>query len=931
MKINKVIIVIFLILFSINNIFAGLDDGEYYYSYQYGNFSDLTGNNNLMNNYGSSNATGYWDSTRSYDGSNDYVIENSASVVDTTMTISVWTKNTFTGSSKTIVSRRQDSSNNQWQLYQQGSADKIYMIFYNGGNTNVGSLISTSTINDGNWHNIIVTQSGNTVKLYIDGTLEDTDTTSGKVTDTQKTTLGAYYEGSGSFYDGQIDEFTLYDRELSGTEVSNLFALTENPYFSDLPILTYSNILANNATLNNNSYFNDTILFETIVSNTYTNENVNNVYTLNKLFKNQKQITVSDENLYINRNSLDIYCSQQGLGISTNLGNISTTNNAYWTGTEWVSLTSSAGSNSFSCLESTTIYSTNDLTGNFNINKNDGIYLINFSAYNSETSVNSSKYNFTIDKTVAIINDTTPMLIQNSTYNVETYMTYYDLNENSCVYKLENNNVTVDYGCSDEVEISEFGTYHYNMIVTDLAGNSNNKSGSYEFDILANIYIQDSDNFENLEFTELNISGNNFSEFSYSNPYQKMISELGSSINYSYSQSTGETVDKNGSINFYTNQTDYYIYVENTPFKMYFNNISGGDEDTNYLIIDSVDTSLYNGSSAYALFIQKQFAKGLVKTIFNYNGSTIFEQQYNYINDLTKNINEEMLILNDLNSIGFFKITDIYGVIIENAIVKVQARDIGYPNLALRTVNQVLTDSTGNTLMYYELGNDIVYWITVSAEGYEVYQNSIDLDNIENGDSSTPETISLKKGDNNVKNGLATFFDTNYLNSTVQIPLYFYTVDYSTIKFKTQYMVDKGIEYVTIPENANLDNIHKYTIFKQVDYSGNGNDITLYVLADDEEFTYTIKYQGEVTEIFSGINKTDNEYFPLITFIGLLFVIVGIRFTFKSDESSVNVFFIGILLMSLITQTFIFGFIVMMMVGTYYLAKGFKRVSENAN
>jgi hypothetical protein len=552
----------------------------------------------------------------------------------------------------------------------------------------------------------------------------------------------------------------------------------------------------------------------------------------------------------------------------------------------------------------------------------EGSHSILFVSEDENGQVNTTE-NFTIDTTNPSLIDNHPIILQNATYKPIDYLNYSD-DVNSCSYTLNN----IVYNCTDSMNITTLGDYNYSVVVTDLAGNKNTTSGSYIFNVLVSIYIKDEDFNETLENTELNITGINFSHYSYSNPYQAWVSDLGNSINYSYIDKSGETINKNGSINFSTAQTEYYIYVENTPFKMYFYDAGYNNVATNFLILDSIGNIRYNESSLNAVYIQKSFAKGLVRAIFNWDNTT-FEQQFQYNNDYTANINEKMLILPNINSVGFFKITDLYGLEIEGATIKLQARHQNETS-PLLTTNQILTDDNGNGVMYYELGNGYYYWISVNAEGYVPKQIQIDLDNIENGNSNTPYIIQLEKDGTVINNGLSAYFNKEYTNTTTSIPMYFYTTKYDTIKFKTQYMADRGQNWITIPENTNLDNVFKYTMIYGKHYDLDGSDIIIYVNADGTEFKYTIKQESSDTQnIFGGLKNNTNEYLPLLLFIALLIVILGVRYQFQDDSMSVNLFFFGIVILSLIRQDALWGYIPLMYIGIYYLSKLFKKMGEN--
>ena len=93
------------------------------------------------------------------------------------------------------------------------------------------SLIGTTKLNDSQWHHIVETvdlSSGSncSVKLYIDGVLENSINTAGVVNllqhNTTKTYIGSS-NGSVNFYCGNIDELRFYKSILSASEITDLY------------------------------------------------------------------------------------------------------------------------------------------------------------------------------------------------------------------------------------------------------------------------------------------------------------------------------------------------------------------------------------------------------------------------------------------------------------------------------------------------------------------------------------------------------------------------------------------------------------------------------------------------------------------------------------------------------------------------------------
>jgi hypothetical protein len=87
---------------------------------------------------------------------------------------------------------------------------------------------ATTDINDNQWHYLVGTYDGSTMKCYVDGSLEGTNTSfSGnlpvRIGDLR---IGADYDTTpGNFFNGSIDEVRVYNRALSAAEVGDLYRL----------------------------------------------------------------------------------------------------------------------------------------------------------------------------------------------------------------------------------------------------------------------------------------------------------------------------------------------------------------------------------------------------------------------------------------------------------------------------------------------------------------------------------------------------------------------------------------------------------------------------------------------------------------------------------------------------------------------------------
>ncbi|HEY3931940.1 MAG TPA: LamG domain-containing protein [Verrucomicrobiae bacterium] len=113
-------------------------------------------------------------------------------------------------------------------------------IAFNTGDTDYGyddTINSSATVNDGNWHHVVVSRNQTTGEkdIYIDGVLDTSDfDTTELLNDPQLLTIGAIADASNpdpsspddsgyNGYDGLLDDIQIYDRVLSPDEVSFLY------------------------------------------------------------------------------------------------------------------------------------------------------------------------------------------------------------------------------------------------------------------------------------------------------------------------------------------------------------------------------------------------------------------------------------------------------------------------------------------------------------------------------------------------------------------------------------------------------------------------------------------------------------------------------------------------------------------------------------
>jgi len=153
----------------------------------------------------------------------EYIESPSSSDLDfgtNDFTISAWVKTTGTPAQhRTVVCKQNPSNSNEWTF--QVNADGKVNFYGAGGSVDV---ISTTTVNDGNWHHILIKRTSNVFELYIDNVLADQETpASQNLTNTANLRIGHRNSSYNAFFDGSISQVAIFDYALSSTQISYLY------------------------------------------------------------------------------------------------------------------------------------------------------------------------------------------------------------------------------------------------------------------------------------------------------------------------------------------------------------------------------------------------------------------------------------------------------------------------------------------------------------------------------------------------------------------------------------------------------------------------------------------------------------------------------------------------------------------------------------
>ena len=349
---------IFIVLGCLGFVNAVVNDAEVYYSLDdvdltSGNPGDLSGNgNNGTNNGATTGVTGILGEAFSMDGINDWINTNYNPIIVDENAINFWRKSTETTANGFGV---RDSTVQEIQVLTNIVAGGI-RFNYNDGTNLIRGSVTFANLNDGNWHMISISYklSTNTIDIYVDGNKLTTtytiqETPSGGTYD-RAMAYGALIDAGGnpSFFMGDTqDELAFYLHTFTQTDVDTLW----NSGAGFNPYATPEQ----NATLN------------------FTNITANDVTLVN------------DTTFITNLINFETFV----LNTSTN-GNVN---------------------HSYSLNGNTSVqYCTNTLDCNVTLNLTVGNYNISFFAFNNETNVTSSQFNF-------LVVEVYPYDVQNAIYN----------------------------------------------------------------------------------------------------------------------------------------------------------------------------------------------------------------------------------------------------------------------------------------------------------------------------------------------------------------------------------------------------------------------------------------------------------------------------------------------------------------------------------
>lgn len=386
-----------------------------YYKFE-NNTNDATNNNNDGINNGAIPTTGKIGLGYSFDGLTQYI---SAPPIasDNPFTINAWIDPNIVLNNNMLVT--QGESGLGFLLDGKQTVDLGYR-FYDGSGWHFDDTVDQGFTAAGGWQMITVTYDGNALSIYRNAELVDQDSGVTVNVGSGNLNIGRRADSGLGEYDGLMDEVAFFNYSLGIQEIIYLNAsgnptIAQQYPFVGEPSINFVNILVNNETFINNSFFNlDDLNWTVEIENISTNANINMSY---KLYNE-----------------------------------------------------------SFSLIKESS-FSNNSLTGTFKLfNLTEQKYFIDILAFNNEVNTSTGNLTFTIDLTPPSVNLTLPNEYNSYfNFNISQYIEFSNNGSTCLVNVLYNLSLENTINCNNtNYNFSFNGDYTFNATITDLANNSAN-------------------------------------------------------------------------------------------------------------------------------------------------------------------------------------------------------------------------------------------------------------------------------------------------------------------------------------------------------------------------------------------------------------------------------------------------------------------------
>ena len=169
-------------------------------------------------------ATGKFNSSLNFDGTDDYVNVGTSSTLTLTgnFTTSGWVK-MASGSTQNypwIVGKADSNELNGYFLTIYNTGEPY---IYTCDATTCNSTYGPTDLRDGSWHHVVGTYNGTVLRVYVDGvSAGSTNTTKNPTSNSSSASIGKS-NYSTRYFTGQIDDVRVFNYALTATQVKTLY------------------------------------------------------------------------------------------------------------------------------------------------------------------------------------------------------------------------------------------------------------------------------------------------------------------------------------------------------------------------------------------------------------------------------------------------------------------------------------------------------------------------------------------------------------------------------------------------------------------------------------------------------------------------------------------------------------------------------------
>lgn len=200
-------------------------DVDSYTTFDSDDWSDLTGNGHGINITNGVSSLGIIGDSVTFNGVNTIGEINVSYGAMSAVSFAYWATDNFTQIS-TDVDFRDTSGNDMFRFYYfHSSGNYIFQRLIDGTLKEYLATPASLGINDGQYHFFVVTWDGTNTVVFVDGVEKDNQSISGTLNfDNADNQEIGHFIGVGRWKKGSIDEFAIYNKALSTSEVVSLYA-----------------------------------------------------------------------------------------------------------------------------------------------------------------------------------------------------------------------------------------------------------------------------------------------------------------------------------------------------------------------------------------------------------------------------------------------------------------------------------------------------------------------------------------------------------------------------------------------------------------------------------------------------------------------------------------------------------------------------------